>query len=74
MAVHSRNPLIGARLQELAGDDLLHRQHHTVLAPNADSCSAILNRFDRVLNLQGFGQPFLGNRALSVLLFWKSPT
>lgn len=51
MAIHRRDPLICARLEELAGDDFLDRQHHTILASNADRRASILDSLHGILHL-----------------------
>lgn len=51
VAINSRNSLIRPGLEELAADDFLHGQDDTVLASNADSCAAVLDRFYGVLDL-----------------------
>lgn len=53
MAIDRRDFLIGTWLQKLAGDDFLHCQHHTILTPDADSCSSILDCLHSVLYLWG---------------------
>lgn len=74
MAIHRCNSLVCTWLQKLAGDDLLHRQYHTILAPNADSCSAVLNRLDRVLDLrEKVNQSFLGLTSQGLLFKQSSP-
>jgi hypothetical protein len=44
-------PLVRARLEQFAGDELLQRQYHAVLAPYAHCCAAVLDRLYRVLDL-----------------------
>lgn len=46
-------PLVGARLEQLAGDEFLESQHHTVLAPYADRCAAVLDCLDCIFDLAG---------------------
>ena len=43
--------LVGARLQQLAGDDLFHREDYAVFTPYANGCAAVFYRFDRIFNL-----------------------
>jgi hypothetical protein len=50
--VHRCYPLVRARLEQLAGDELLQRQHHAVLAPYADCCAAVLDGFDCIFDLE----------------------
>ena len=52
VAIHSRYPLIGARLQQLASDVFLDRQDDAIFAPDADRRAAVLDRFHRVLDLE----------------------
>ena len=51
MAINGGDPLVCARLQQLARDDLLDGQHHTVLASDADGCASVLDGFDGVFHL-----------------------
>lgn len=52
MLVNRRDPLVGAGLQQLRGDDLLDGQHDAVLAADADRRAAVLYRLDGVLDLE----------------------
>jgi hypothetical protein len=51
VAVDRGYPLVRARLEQLAGDELLEREHHAVLAPYADRCAAVLHRLDCIFDL-----------------------
>lgn len=50
--VNRRDPLVGAGLQQLRGDDLLDGQHDAVLAADADRRAAALYRLDCVFDLE----------------------
>jgi hypothetical protein len=50
--IYRGNTLVGTLLEQLGGDDLLDGQNDALLAPDADRCAAILDRLDRVLNLE----------------------
>jgi len=52
MTIHRRDSLIRTGLHQLACDDLLNRQHNTILAPDANSCTSVLNSLDGILNLK----------------------
>jgi hypothetical protein len=52
VSVDGSDSLVGTRLQQLGCDDLLDRQHHTVLASDADGCAAVLHGLHGVLDLE----------------------
>lgn len=52
MSVNSRYPLVRIFLQQLAGDQLLQRKHHAVLAPYANRRAAVLNCLHCVFDLE----------------------
>jgi hypothetical protein len=45
--------LVCSRLEQLAGDKLLQRQHDTILAPDSDCCASVLDCLDCVFDLAG---------------------
>jgi len=50
--VYCPDPFVRTLLEELRAHRLLHREDHTVLAPDSDRCAAIFHGFDRVLDLE----------------------
>lgn len=52
VAVNGRYALVGTRLDQLAADELLESEHNTILAPDAQSCAAVLYRLDCILDLE----------------------
>lgn len=52
MLVDGGDPLVGAGLQQLRGDDLLDGQHDAVLTADADRCAAVLHRLDCIFDLE----------------------
>jgi hypothetical protein len=52
VAVHGRYPLVGVLFEEFAGDELFEREHDAVLAPDANGCAAVLDRFYGILDLE----------------------
>ncbi len=52
MSVNCCNAFVGSRLQQLARNDLLHRQNNTIFTPNANGGSTVLYRLDCILDLE----------------------
>ena len=52
VAVHSCYPLVRAWLEELAADELLESEYDAILALNANRCATVLDRLDRVFDLE----------------------
>lgn len=52
MSIHSRNPLVCSRLQQLARNQLLDRKHHTVFAADSDRRVAVLNSLHGIFDLE----------------------
>lgn len=52
VSIHSRNPLVCTRLQQLARNQLLDRKHHTVFAADSDSGVAVLDSLHGIFNLE----------------------
>ena len=50
--IHCCNTLVGVWFEEFRRYDLLDCQHHSVFTPDAYRCPAILDRFDRILDLK----------------------
>ena len=51
VAIYRCYPLVRAGLEQLAGDELLEREHYAVFASYAYCCAAILYRLDCVFDL-----------------------
>ena len=52
MSIHSRNPLVCSRLQQLARNQLLDRKHHAVLAADPDGRVAVLDCLHGIFDLE----------------------
>lgn len=44
--------MVGAGLQQFAGDDLLHGQHDAVVTTYANGCAAVLHSLHRIFDLE----------------------
>jgi hypothetical protein len=52
VSIHGRDALVCVLLHELAWDQLLHRQHHAILASNTNCGAAVLDSFCGIFNLE----------------------
>ena len=52
MSIHSRNPLVCSRLQQLARNQLLDGEHHTIFAADSDGRVAILDGLHGIFDLE----------------------
>lgn len=49
--IHGGYPLVRARLEEFAADELFEGQYDTILALDADSCATVFYRLDCIFDL-----------------------
>jgi hypothetical protein len=52
ITVYGCYPLVRAWLEELAADELLESEYDAILALNANRCATVLDRLDRVFDLE----------------------
>ncbi len=52
VAIHSRYPIVGTGLQELAGENFLDGQHHAITASDSNRRAAVLDCLDGVFDLE----------------------
>jgi hypothetical protein len=52
MSVDCCNTLVGSRLQQLAGNDLLDRKNNAIFTPDANGSTTVLYRLDCILDLE----------------------
>jgi predicted glycoside hydrolase/deacetylase ChbG (UPF0249 family) len=52
ITIHSSYPLVRTWLEELAADKLLESEYDAILALDADRCATVLDRLDRVFDLE----------------------